>query len=75
MPKVTQLGQSQAKNLNKNSLAAEFMLHGLSFVVFVGPTGKQWKRWLTLFFWAPKSLQMVIVAMKLKDTYSLEGKL
>ena len=29
----------------------------------------------TLFFWAPKSLQMVIAAMKLKDTYSLEGKL
>ena len=28
-----------------------------------------------LFFRAPKSLQMVIVAMKLKDTYSLEGKL
>ena len=27
------------------------------------------------FFWAPKSLQMVIVAVKLKDTYSLEGKL
>ena len=26
-------------------------------------------------FWAPKSLQMVIVAMKLKDIYSLEGKL
>ena len=26
-------------------------------------------------FWAPKSLQMVIAAMKLKDTYSLEGKL
>jgi len=30
---------------------------------------------LTLFFWAPKSLQMVIAAMKLKDVYSLEGKL
>ena len=29
----------------------------------------------TLFFWAPKSLQMVIAAMKLKDAYSLEGKL
>ena len=29
----------------------------------------------TLFFWAPKSLQMVTAAMKLKDTYSLEGKL
>ena len=26
-------------------------------------------------FWAPKSLQMVIAALKLKDTYSLEGKL
>ena len=28
------------------------------------------KQWLTLFFWAPKSLQMVIAAMKLKDAYS-----
>ena len=28
-----------------------------------------------LFSWAPKSLQMVIAAMKLKDTYSLGGKL
>ena len=37
--------------------------------------GKQWKQCLTLFFWAPKSLQMVIAVMQLKDTYSLEGKL
>ena len=37
--------------------------------------GKQWKQWLTLFFWAPKSLQMVTAAMKLKDAYSLEEKL
>ena len=37
--------------------------------------GKQWTQWLTLFFWAPKSLQMVTAAMKLKDTCSLEGKL
>ena len=29
--------------------------------------GKQWKQWL-----APKTLQMVTVAMKLKDAYSLE---
>ena len=29
----------------------------------------------TLFFWAPKSLQMVTAAMKSKDAYSLEGKL
>ena len=28
-----------------------------------------------IFFWAPKSLQMVTAAMKLKDAYSLEGKL
>ena len=32
-------------------------------------------QWLTLFLWAPKSLQMVTAAMKLKDTYTLEGKL
>ena len=37
--------------------------------------GQQWKQWLTLFFWAPKSLQMVAAAMKLKDAYCLEGKL
>ena len=36
--------------------------------------GKQWKQWLTLLFWAAKSLQMATAAMKLKDTYSLEGK-
>ena len=34
--------------------------------------GKQWKQCQTLFFWAPKSLQMVTAAMKLKDAYSLE---
>ena len=33
------------------------------------------KQWLTLFWGAPKSLQMVIAAMKLKDPYSLEEKL
>ena len=37
--------------------------------------GKQWKQWQTLFFWAPKSLQMVTAAMKLKDACSLEEKL
>ena len=37
--------------------------------------GKQWKQCQTLFFWAPKSLQMVTAAMKLKDAYSLGGKL
>ena len=33
------------------------------------------KQWLTLFWGAPKSLQMVTAAMKLKDADSLEGKL
>ena len=34
-----------------------------------------WKQWLTLYFGAPKSLQMVTAAMKLKNAYSLIGKL
>ena len=33
--------------------------------------GKQWKQWQTLFFGAPKSLQMVTAVMKLKDACSL----
>ena len=37
--------------------------------------GETVETWLTLFFWAPKSLQIVIAAIKLKDAYSLEGKL
>ena len=37
--------------------------------------GKQWKQCQTLFFWAPKSLQMVIAAIHLKDAYFLKGKL
>ena len=37
--------------------------------------GKQWKECQTLFWGAPKSLQMVTATMKLKDAYSLEGKL
>ena len=40
--------------------------------------GNRWETVETVsdfIFWAPKSLQMVIAAMKLKDAYSLEGKL
>ena len=46
-----------------------------------GPTtsweidGETVERVSDFIFWAPKSLQMVTAAMKLKDTYSLEGKL
>ena len=36
--------------------------------------GKQWKQCQTLFFGAPKSLQMVTAAMKLKDASSFESK-
>ena len=37
--------------------------------------GETVKQCQTLFFWAPKSLQMVTTAMKLKDACSLEEKL
>ena len=37
--------------------------------------GQQWKQYQTLFWGAPKSLQMVTAAMKLKDTCTLEEKL
>ena len=37
--------------------------------------GEKWKQWQIFFSWAPKSLQMVTAAMKLKDTCSLEKKL
>ena len=37
--------------------------------------GKQWKQWETLFWGAPKSLEMVTAAMKLKDICFLEEKL
>ena len=36
--------------------------------------GKEWKQWQTSFWGAPKSLQMMTAAMKLKDAYSLEGR-
>ena len=37
--------------------------------------GETVEKWHTLFFWAPKSLQMVTAAMKLKDICFLEEKL
>ena len=53
---------------NTKIMASGPTLHGKQM-------GKQWKQCQTLLFWAPKSLQMVTAAMKLKDAYSLEGKL
>ena len=56
-------------NIQKTKIMASVpSLHGKQM-------GKQWKQCLTLFWGAPKSLPMMIAAMKLKDTYSLEGKL
>ena len=37
--------------------------------------GKQWKEYQTLFSWAPKSLQIVTAAMKLKHACSFDEKL
>ena len=37
--------------------------------------GKQWKQCQTLSSWAPKSLQVVTAAMKLKDACSLKEKI
>ena len=37
--------------------------------------GEKWKQRQNLFSWSPESLQMVAVAMKLKDACSLEEKL
>ena len=36
--------------------------------------GKEWKQWQISFFWAPKSLWMMTLAMKLKDVCFLEEK-
>ena len=41
-----------------------------------GPiTRKHWRQWKTLYFGAPKSLQMVTAAMEYEDACSLEEKL
>ena len=49
--------------------------HGIWSHHFIGSRWGNSGKWQILFFGAPKSLQMVNAAMKLKDTYSLEGKL
>ena len=66
--KVKEESEKAGLNLNIQKLRSRHLvpsLHGKSM-------GKQWQ---TSFSWAPKSLQMVTAAMKLKDAYSLEEKL
>ena len=56
-------------NIQKTKIMASVpSLHGKQM-------GKQWKQYQSLFWGAPKSLQIVIAAMKLKDISSFEGKL
>ena len=66
-------GESEEVGLKLNIQKTKIMASGpiISWEI----DGKQWKQCQTLFFWAPISLQLVIAAMKLKDAYSLEGKL
>ena len=49
--------------------------HSIRSHRFIAQMEKRWEQWKTLFSWAPKSLQMVTTATKLKDAYSLEEKL
>ena len=56
-------------NIQKTKIMAPGSINSCKYM------GKQWKQRQTLFSWAPKSLQMVPAAMKLKDTYFLEEKL
>ena len=65
--------ESEKVGLKLNTQKTKIMASGpITFWDIDGETVKQCQ---TLFFGAPKSLQMVIAAMKLKDAYSLEGKL
>ena len=54
--------ESENVHLKLNILKTKIMASGL--ITSWQIDGKQWKQWLTSFFWAPKSLQMVIGAMK-----------
>ena len=66
------LKESEKADLKLNIQKTKIMA---SSPITLWQTGKQWKQWQTLFLGASKSLQMVTAAMKLKDAYSLEGKL
>ena len=65
--------ESEKVVLKLNIQKTEIMVSGAITSWEIG--GKEWKQCQTLFFWAPKSLQMVTAAMKLKDAHSLKGKL
>ena len=61
---------SLKRNIQKTKIMASWTHH------FMGNRWRNGGNSVRLYFWgAPKSLQMVIAAVKLKDAYSLEGKL
>ena len=64
--------ESEKADLKLNIQKTKIMASGL---ITSWKIGKQWKQCQTLFWGAPKSPKMVIAAVKLKDVYSLEGKL
>ena len=66
--------ESEKAGLKLNIQKTKIMASGpiTSWQIDGENNGKQWQ---TLFSWAPKSLQMVTAAMKLKDACSLEEKL
>ena len=65
--------ESEKFSLKLNIQKTKIMASGL--IPLWETDGETWKQCQTLFFWAPKSLQMVTAAMKLKDAYSLDVKL
>ena len=64
--------KEESENIGKDQ-HSENEDHGIRSHHFMA--NRWWKQCQTLVFWAPESLQMVTAAMKLKDAYSLEGKL
>ena len=66
--------ESEKVGLKLNIQKTKIMVSG-SITSWHKYMGKQWKQWQALSFWAPKSLQMVTSAMKLKDACSLGEKL
>ena len=61
--------ESEKVGLKLNIQKTKIMASGPITSWEMGKQWKQWKQCQALFFWAPKSLQMVIEAMKLKDAY------
>ena len=67
--------ESEKVGLKLNIQKTKIMDHAIWSHHFMGNRWENNGNSERLFSWAPKSLQMVTAAMKLKDAYSLEGKL